>query len=159
MDKKDHPYRLKQWTAEEVAQKLDILHNPRVYLAHSLGTRHHVKDVIQPALEKAGISIFNPFADRPYLYELDSSLEREVLLANEKNKHTSEMIVEGDLNDVNESDALIAYVTKPSFGMAMEIFEASRNSSMQVWVLFEDPDNDLNFHPWLDYLTMGAIVL
>lgn len=155
----EHPYRMRSWTLKNVASYLKVrgLDLKPLYLAHSLGTRHFVKDIIEMNLNISNIKTLNPFANRPYLYTIKTDEERKIILANEKNKHTAEMIVLEDLEKIRKCCGLIAYIEKPSFGMAMEIFYTAYDLKLPVWLIFANPEDDLKFHPWLSHLTKGYI--
>jgi hypothetical protein len=137
--------------------KIDTTHG--WYLAHSLGQRFVVRDKIEKELNRNGITTFNPFADRPFLYEKGSETERKILLNNKVNQKTNKGIVEGDLQDVFNAGGVIAYVHSPSFGMAFEIFYASYILDDPVYLILGEKAQDLRYHPWLSHLCEGIIEL
>lgn len=63
-------------------------------------------------------------------------------------------IVEGDLVDINNSDALIVFFDKPSVGTSMEIFHAKFNRDIPV-VVVNATDKPLS--PWLVYFSNAQV--
>lgn len=57
-------------------------------------------------------------------------------------------IVAGDIEDIQNSDAILVYTDKPSDGTAMEVFYAKHNRGKPV-VLINARDKPLS--PWLTY--------
>lgn len=156
----DHPYKMESWTLPAISEYLDLndLKGKPLYLAHKLSTRHFVKDVVESNINLSGISTLNPFANRPFLYKMGHSSNREVLLNEKENTHTAKMIVLEDLEKIKKCSGIIAYIEDASFGTAMEIFFASYSLLLPVWLIFGNPLDDLKYHPWLSYLTKGYIV-
>lgn len=129
------------------------------YLAHSLGQRFVVRDDIEKELNRNGITTLNPFADRPFLYEKGTETERKILLASKKNPRSDHDIVEGDLQDIWNAGGVIAVINEASFGMAMEIFQASYTFGMDVYLILGKGMEDMRYHPWLCYLCEGILEL
>lgn len=155
MPTKNEDYRLKQWTVEEVVKKMD---GKQIFLSYGWDDREYVKDIFQPMLEKAGFNIYNPLVNRPSRYHTDD--DEKGALERETYGITAKTIIEGILIDISDCSALIAYVREePRFGVAFEIYHAVKNNKIPVWVIFEKPDDILNFHPWLIYFMDGAIRL
>lgn len=57
-----------------------------------------------------------------------------------------DQIVEGDKDDITESDTVVANVNKPSFGTAMEIIFAWENGKNIILITEDDKPS-----PWLVY--------
>ncbi len=125
----------------------------KLYLAHNYGIRHTVKDTIQPKWENQfEIELFNPFADRPELYETQNSSEKYAMHIDEQQKGmTPNQIMEQDLRDILKCDGLIAYVIKSCIGTFMELFYNSYILKRKTIAVVDDPD--LLYHVWLRSLT------
>lgn len=54
-------------------------------------------------------------------------------------------IVQGDIDDINEADLIVANCPKPSYGTAMEIFYAAHVLKKPVWLICKDEKPS----PWL----------
>ncbi|KKN40885.1 hypothetical protein LCGC14_0729070 [marine sediment metagenome] len=121
----------------------------RLYLAHNYGTRHLVKNLIQPMWEKDfDVELLNPFASRPELYDIVDSSEKYAKHINEQlGGATAREIVEMDLRNIRESDGLIAYMKNVSIGTNMEIFyNAYILNKPTIAIVHEE---DLLHHVWL----------
>jgi nucleoside 2-deoxyribosyltransferase len=67
-------------------------------------------------------------------------------------KEVSAEIVNFDIADINEADALLVYYTKPSVGTSMEIFYASSVLHKPVFLVNA---SGRNLSPWLLHHTTG----
>ena len=56
------------------------------------------------------------------------------------------LIVKGDKTDYRKADILLVYSPKPSYGTAMEIFDAYENLKKWIVVVNDDPSPS----PWLE---------
>jgi len=97
-----------------------------LYLAHPSTHRRFVK-ALQKELETHELTIINPFEGRPWYDDRYLDVKRgDPKHAELLNKHPEEadpaVIVSRDLEKIDKSDGLIAYVPTISFGTSMEIF-------------------------------------
>ncbi len=63
----------------------------------------------------------------------------------------AEEIVDGDLLDIRQSDALLVYYDKPSVGTSMEIFYAATMAHKPVFLINASGNSELS--PWLIHHT------
>ena len=126
------------------------------YLAHSVFKRFYVRDRLIPALrDHLQIEVFNPFADRPFLFdELDENATIPEIVKN-RNMKTHQEIVQKDLDDIVKCDGVIALISDDvkQVGTMMEIFFASAILDKPVFTIFENPESELKLHTWLITLT------
>jgi nucleoside 2-deoxyribosyltransferase len=124
------------------------------YLAHPLNTRHKVRDELQVPLQDLSYSVHNPFygkdlqprqdvaiidAGRVKLYDISSERAQE--------------IVKGDLDAIDNAEALLAYIPHPGIGTPMELFYASHVLGKKTFIV--TTENYLR-HPWIQ--TYGTVI-
>jgi nucleoside 2-deoxyribosyltransferase len=141
--------------------------NKKFYLAHNFGSRFKVRDYIMPILEEIydGWDIVNPFMIQERhnegLFEYKGSSEGEAkkyIFANTPIDDRNSLIVERDLYWIDQCDALVAYIERPSVGTSMEIFYMKYVLKKPVTLVF-DTEIDLINHPWLLYFSDSVITL
>ena len=152
-------------------------YKPRFYLAHTFSQRHVVRDVLMPALQKLGITCYNPFynsdgswrENRPEVkmadyYELEKKMPpsevREFILQLKRNYID---IVTGDLDLIRKADGIIAFTIEGSFGTCIEIFICGGlfkwldmigyhlPEFMDKPVFLITPSTSLKNHPWIRF--------
>lgn len=140
----------------------------KVYLAHSFANRFKVRDEIIPLLQEMFPHwiIENPFLregrENQAIFEYDGNSEKE--LATQRTKagydidQRDKEIVEKDIIQLEECDALVCYVENLSIGAPCEIFYNSYILKKPT-VLVYPTRSDLYYHPWLNYLSTEKIVL
>jgi len=127
------------------------------YIAHTISTRHHIRDVVTPFLNARGIRLINPFYDasgqpretRPDIKYLDehgiqtysmSTLAGIPLI-------TPEEIVPGDLGFIERAAGVIWYLISSSIGSSMESFYNSYTLKKPLIVVTDKYQK----HAWLIY--------
>jgi nucleoside 2-deoxyribosyltransferase len=142
----------------------------KAYLAHSFASRFEVRDEITPIIEEmfSEYEIMNPFLredrENTAIFEYEGTSEEELAKHREKENvevdYRNQVIVEGDLKDVEECDILICYVDDVlSFGAPCEIFYASYTLKKPVYMIFKNKSSGLYHHPWVNYLATEMIIL
>lgn len=147
------------------------------YIAHTFSTRHFVRDILCPALQKIGIETMNPFYESDGSYkssrpevELADELEEKYKQNPEKAKRFIskvkthyENIVDTDLDMIFDADGIIAYMPKSSTGTTCEIwtcggiFEWLAKRGFVIPIFLDKPvflittDGRLLMHPWIKY--------
>jgi len=127
------------------------LANGTIYLAHGhdeltrpIGLR------LQKRLEEQGITVENPFHGREQeLYDRYAAQGKPYPL------EVCEEIVNKDLDQIDNSDGVLAVPSRTSIGTFMEIFYASYLYEKPVWTLWlhEPKQGAENRHPWLEHFT------
>lgn len=110
----------------------------RVYLAGPINgctdeEAHGWRDELKPLLEAAGHEWVDPMRRDYRGREMEPGIAKE--------------IVEGDILDIIDCDAVLAMCPKPSVGTSMEIFFAHRELALPVVVVVPDDGRDPS--PWL----------
>jgi len=120
----------------------------RLYLSHTISIRKEVKQWEYGIEHNYNIDLINPFYDlnkRENIERMDSN-DNEIPYKF-MNESIADDIVSTDLKAIAESDGLVAYIKKPSFGTSMEIFYAKYVVNKPVYIYIED--HRLLRHPWL----------
>jgi len=117
------------------------------YLAHPLNTRHEVREKIQVPLQELGYSVINPFYDsdltpRQDIAVIDAGREKLYDIGPIRARE----IVRSDLDAIDRSKAIIAYLPHPGIGTPMEIFYTSH--VLRKYTFIVTPENYLR-HPWI----------
>jgi nucleoside 2-deoxyribosyltransferase len=123
-----------------------IMGKIKIYLAHPGTIKLKRKALkIQKILEQNDYIVYNPF----------TSGEGQVLSAlwekvpAERTMELSEQIIKADLDAIDNSDIVVAFIPEPSIGTSMEIFFAA-SLEIPVFIITELE------HPWL--ICAGLIV-
>ena len=120
----------------------------KVYLAHPYVRKDYGK-VIQTKLEDIGIEVINPF-ERVEQAIYDRKI-KPGSIATGLDEQDCNDIVEMDLQKIDESDAVVAYMPDgaPSIGTFMEVFYASH--VVRKPVVSYAPSDRQAHHPWVRY--------
>lgn len=116
----------------------------KIYLAHAIETRKEVREQELIFERDTGIALLNPFYDtqRSDIVEID---------AGKKTRWNEELDFEGivtnDIEHIEQCDALVAVISKPSFGTAFEIWECLYQMK-PVYIISES----FGMHPWIRYV-------
>jgi len=117
------------------------------YLAHPIDTRHKVRDELQVPLQELGYSVRNPF------YGEDLQPRQDVAHLDEGRAELYDIgpiraqeIVRGDLDAIDNSEAIIVYLPKPGIGTSMELFYASHVTDKYAFVATA---KEYTRHPWI----------
>lgn len=92
------------------------------------------REQAERALRKLGYNTLNPM-DRDYR-------------GREREEGIKDLIVEGDKEDILNSEIILAYVPEPSAGTSMEIFFANMNGKFVISVV---PGYPAKTSPWITY--------
>lgn len=126
-----------------------------LYLAHNTEERFFVKNFIQPALEKEGIRVINPFLNRKdasifFEEKYRSNKNLMKLVTREQKRFSPKKIVSMEVAMLNHADGLIAYMPYPGVGTSMEILTNSKvlkRGAKKTFIF--TPNHYLLKHPWL----------
>jgi hypothetical protein len=135
----------------------------KVYFAHSFANRFHIRDNIIPMLQESypEYEFVNPFLregrENQGLFETTSHSEKELAESNNIDNR-DEHIVENDLRQLEECDILMLWVDNLSFGAPCEFFYNSYVLNKPTITVFPT-ENDLYYHPWVNYLSTEKIIL
>jgi nucleoside 2-deoxyribosyltransferase len=124
----------------------------KFYIAHSVVTREHVKQLCFK-LQAIGIVTMNPFynpdgtwkVERPEIRRIDEGKLDPYYI---KNRSKAQGIVEADLRLIEEADGLIALLQSASVGTSMEIFFNSYILHKPTFVITEHAFK----HAWIMFL-------
>jgi len=130
----------------------------KLYLAHPVKERFHVRDKIQPLLEAAGIEIINPFMynGREKIFFNEEYRDNLMKLEeNEQKEYDHNHIVETELEMIKNCDGIIAYLPYEGIGTSMELFFNSvvlGRGVERTFVFVDWRDEESHYivkHPWL----------
>ncbi len=120
----------------------------KYYLSHSTEIRHKVRKWELLTESKIDISLINPFYD--LLGHIFEQIDNGVISLNAyRSTRPKGEIVCNDLDAVKNSDGIIAFIEKPSFGTAMELFYCKTVLNKPIYIYVKD--SKLKDHPWLSY--------
>jgi len=122
----------------------------KFYFTNPTDGRHVAKEVERKILASLNIKLENPFYDEygvptPEIAELDKGKRTSV---------SDNEIVDCDLEKIDKTDGLIAWITKDtSWGSVQECFYSSRVVRKPTYIIFHEPDLSKtklmnNKHPW-----------
>jgi nucleoside 2-deoxyribosyltransferase len=120
----------------------------RLYLSHTISIRKEVKEWEMMIEKELNIDLINPFYElgkRENIERMDK--ENSTFPYSYMTEELARYIVTTDLDAIDDSDGLVAYIKKPSFGTSMEIFYAKYVSKKPVYIYIED--QTMLKHPWL----------
>ena len=112
----------------------------KIYLAHSLGSREHIAQTIQPIMTPY-CDVINPFEHE--MTQLESLSDEQI----RKKIISPNFTIHQDEYRLKHCDAMVAYFTKgPSFGASFEL--AFAHYQLQIPILIIVQERYLQ-HPWL----------
>lgn len=132
----------------EKLESLSLLRFDTQYLAHPAQFEKEAL-LMQKQLEANGIKVLNPFVIEREEFGVDASWKPEDWWTQPHSPQEARNVVERDLQLIQRSDALFAFIPEPrGFGTMMEIFYAAKLLEKPVFIY---TDKKYRFHPWLMY--------
>lgn len=130
----------------EKLESLSLLRFDTQYLAHPAAFEKEALDV-QKQLKSIGIKVLNPFTIERKEFKVDSDWKPESWWTQPHSPQEARNIVKRDLELIQQSDALFAFIPEPQgFGTMMEIFYAAKLLEKPVFIY---TSKKYRFHPWL----------
>jgi len=126
------------------------------YIAHSVGDRHYVRDIVCSILHKAKFGTLNPFytqKGQPIILGPENVQRYDEGVGSPydiTDVNMARRIVTADLRKIDRSNGVIALIKKASFGCAMEIFYCSFVLGKPVFIVCK---TRYKGHPWLTDMT------
>jgi hypothetical protein len=119
----------------------------RLYLSHTIGIRKDVREWEKYLECKYDIELINPFYDLGRSIPVERLDSGEIEPYSDMNETLANEIVTRDLNAINSSDGILAYVDCASVGTSMEIYHCKQLLMKPVLIYIKN--KKLAKHPWL----------